>query len=1583
MKKKLDVIPSTSNDLILENVNDEEPLTVEIPDDNIEVSKVLKLVSNKSPQFSPDSSCQMKPLKTYVNRKKQSGFVEDFDLPEYPEELECTFNSDSDEDEHAGIKIDTEKYNRLLKLHDITADDELLTNKKSPNKRRNSPRKKIHSKPPPKEVLPTKKTQKSKFVHVFRPNILQTSQSSASLSEEDKRKLIAQLTKKIDEKPDSKHKQLAQKFYKNIQPEEKRVNEKKSKFNILSCKVIPADSPNKILPNTSEITPSNSDTKSDNIDFEELITKQTKIEVKKSSQETENEKLNTDLITRKKRKVNTKVKNRTEKQREKIIEPVTEQDLTPIDDLNQIEIFQDSVPVYDNELMLQVPLQTLENNIIIVDDLNQVSIDSNQLTDGHIIFVQDINSSLLTQGIAGQPENIEQDTLNEEECTEQECLDEVEDLEHLNQVENLPQESLDEVESVSEEKMDEVEEMSPQDLNENEATKIEEVQNESELKTLNEIDQLSQKSGSKLTIDSDDSIESPMFEQHVSVESPIFKKEDKRSLAQKIIDFKVDVSKIDLSFINIGLKNQNSPVTVTDIKGEIEKIEKSNIDIEKIPCKAEEIDQKLEKESSSTSEQKDSQINEDNDNEITSTTTNEERTDGPKEFDHLPTFLSIKQSKNEDSEVSSTNIEIPKKDVIKINKSLFSQSRKIKSDIKSKKSVKKPMQTTPKVNKKIQKLPKSEKKLSSIDKLKSSKEQVKKRSKSLPNIKDTPKGTKITVKLIKNKTLSENKKITKKTSLKKTVEIPKPPEKSKDVTPTAPNSVKAKVYLVKAKKSIKKIKKENPEEITETSKPLETSKKPTFENELKVGMIVWSRVGTHPYWPSIITNDPYTNVFKKNGIGRAKIACYHVNFFGDHGRRSWIKSTHMFKYISKKDFIEKANQSPKKIKNLKEPYHPSAFFVSYAQKSKWDSAVEEADVINKQPIIQRVELFCELLEKEKQEKSAEKTKPIERRKYSINEPPAKKIKIDPDIEIKEKEISEADLDEVSLTKRKQHQTIETTLDEIPLLQRVSTETKTNKEPLAKRKLRLSEIKKESKEDLTELKDSRTPSPSPSPLTVVNKKKSLFKGVAKERVCQICLKPDKVMRCRGCNGAFHVKCDKENKIIDVEDSKPLDIVLNTEGSDTSLSTRASDDILNNIGCSNEIKIENEEIGSQDILNCSDEIKLESPQDPEIKQEVLTPEKPKLTISEQIDLKMKEVMEGLLDHTKYAESTSDDSSSESEDTSVKTEPEEKNTPESVKMIKHVTADGVIHKFVEETLKENNFKCTICLSGTAPCFVCSNIISKSGDQKREKCSVFQCGKYYHRECLKDWPQTKWMYSNKKYKETLACPYHTCHTCISDDPRSASSRFTNDKLTKCIRCPSTYHPSCYCLPAGSTVLSGSQIICPKHYVRNKIGKSTKHVNTSWCFICSIGGSLICCENCPASFHAECLKLSPPEGSYICEECESGRLPLYNEIVWVKLGNYRWWPSIILYPSEIPDNVKNSKHSTGDFVVRFFGSHDHYWVNRGRVFLFEDGDSGHIGSRRSSVDFLFMKAMQEARDAHRTYQSKLIFFFKYKFYMQ
>lgn len=64
-----------------------------------------------------------------------------------------------------------------------------------------------------------------------------------------------------------------------------------------------------------------------------------------------------------------------------------------------------------------------------------------------------------------------------------------------------------------------------------------------------------------------------------------------------------------------------------------------------------------------------------------------------------------------------------------------------------------------------------------------------------------------------------------------------------------------------------------------------------------------------------------------------------------------------------------------------------------------------------------------------------------------------------------------------------------------------------------------------------------------------------------------------------------------------------------------------------------------------------------------------------------------------------------------------------------------------------------------------------------------------------------------------------------------------------------------------------------------------------------------------------------------------------YGDIVWAKLGTYRWWPGQICYMKDVPENILNMNFLMGQFPVYFFGSGNYQWLNKGRVFLWAEGD--------------------------------------------
>nr|XP_023682208.1 histone-lysine N-methyltransferase NSD3-like [Paramormyrops kingsleyae] len=291
------------------------------------------------------------------------------------------------------------------------------------------------------------------------------------------------------------------------------------------------------------------------------------------------------------------------------------------------------------------------------------------------------------------------------------------------------------------------------------------------------------------------------------------------------------------------------------------------------------------------------------------------------------------------------------------------------------------------------------------------------------------------------------------------------------------------------------------------------------------------------------------------------------------------------------------------------------------------------------------------------------------------------------------------------------------------------------------------------------------------------------------------------------------------------------------------------------------------------------------------------------------------------------------------------------------------------------KGKFTCAECKTGAHTCFSC-----KVSDGDTVCCSASGCGRFYHEACARKYPGTV------ADPKGLRCPQHTCATCwLERDLHKA----TKGRMLCCIRCPVAYHTSDGCIAAGSSLITPHVIICSEHSSARRNGHAVSPVNVGWCFVCARGmlvqdqsdnmlssyaykshylltetnsadlmklpmipssssatkknvgkgGRLLCCEACPASFHPECLSMEMPEGAWLCPDCRSGKKPHYKQIVWVKLGSYRWWPAEICNPRQVPCNIQTLKHDIGDFPIFFFGSHDYYWINQGRVFPYVEGD--------------------------------------------
>lgn len=325
------------------------------------------------------------------------------------------------------------------------------------------------------------------------------------------------------------------------------------------------------------------------------------------------------------------------------------------------------------------------------------------------------------------------------------------------------------------------------------------------------------------------------------------------------------------------------------------------------------------------------------------------------------------------------------------------------------------------------------------------------------------------------------------------------------------------------------------------------------------------------------------------------------------------------------------------------------------------------------------------------------------------------------------------------------------------------------------------------------------------------KPNIFKGMSKEKVCEICEIPSNLIKCKGpCQKMFHIECVR--KELEPEPEPEASSVVmkkrkkrgrpKEEKVDSKTNSGTSEDcsdefedyrfILNGYGDTSPSPASNEGEDVSTNVN-SETIEL-------MDQSVID-------FENQMSQKMLELMES--ESCIDLESSSISSSEDCDWNNIK-------AGQCVIVDVKITKN----KKKDDAFDVENFKCNHCLNFDVPlCFVCKSATQpKTGDEYRQRCNIIHCHQFYHPECLKVWPQTKYSactvtkFTNKRNTEALSCPRHVCHTCVSDDPQGCKTRFSGDKLAKCVRCPATYHCFTQCIPAGTRLLTASQIICPRH---------------------------------------------------------------------------------------------------------------------------------------------------------------------------
>ncbi|GIX90502.1 histone-lysine N-methyltransferase, H3 lysine-36 specific [Caerostris darwini] len=246
---------------------------------------------------------------------------------------------------------------------------------------------------------------------------------------------------------------------------------------------------------------------------------------------------------------------------------------------------------------------------------------------------------------------------------------------------------------------------------------------------------------------------------------------------------------------------------------------------------------------------------------------------------------------------------------------------------------------------------------------------------------------------------------------------------------------------------------------------------------------------------------------------------------------------------------------------------------------------------------------------------------------------------------------------------------------------------------------------------------------------------------------------------------------------------------------------------------------------------------------------------------------------------------------------------------------------------------------------CFSCK---SKVGDLI--KCSVESCDKYYHKTCFEKLPYSK--------SEINTCLLHVCLSCYIINPKNSHS--TKGEMYKCNKCPTAFHTKEECYVPGAVLLSNNIMTCPNHFSPEKVRGYPGVMNLCFCVQCGCNDDLLFCNSCPCAIHEKCLKAGTYKGDvFICDRCKSKKTVSFNDVVWAKVYNLRWWPAKVMNPENIPVNVKKIKHFDGEFPVQFFGTDECYWTQNGRVYPFI---SKRVGLEDKNLKHNFKKVISDPR---------------------
>ena len=111
--------------------------------------------------------------------------------------------------------------------------------------------------------------------------------------------------------------------------------------------------------------------------------------------------------------------------------------------------------------------------------------------------------------------------------------------------------------------------------------------------------------------------------------------------------------------------------------------------------------------------------------------------------------------------------------------------------------------------------------------------------------------------------------------------------------------------------------------------------------EHQLGTVLWARVGSSPFWPAAVVNDPDLGMSTHVAYKMAKFYReYHVQFYGKAVQRAWVGPNCILKFQGLEEFNKRAAEYKESAKSKEKKKLLKAYFPSGKTKTSWEEAIQ-------------------------------------------------------------------------------------------------------------------------------------------------------------------------------------------------------------------------------------------------------------------------------------------------------------------------------------------------------------------------------------------------------------------------------------------------------------------------------------------------------------------------------------------------------------------------------------------------------------------------------------------------------------------